>query len=159
MNKNIKFMDMPKSWPDNVQFFAYFYAFILLIFALTQLFTFDGFLKLIESFGVTGGAVTAYLIGSSIVISEVFALPFLLEMKLRPLIRKVSLVLGLLVPILWLILSIWVVLFADNVENIGFLGTKFSISPGIFSIAASLFIGLLAAFVCADRLPFIARKK
>jgi len=125
---------------------AYMYAFILVVFALCQLFTFDDFLNLLDSFWLPGGMVTAYLLGSSIVISEVFALSFLLRMKTSPLMRIVSMVFGWLLPIIWLAISLWLGLTINSVSNIGILGTVVELAPGWWVIFFSISIGILSAW-------------
>ena len=125
---------------------AYMYAFILIIFALSQLFNFNDFLALLESFWLPGGNVTADLLGAIIVVSEVFALPFLLGMQLSPLMRVMSMVLGWLAPIMWLKLSLWLVLTVNAVSNIGFLGTIVQLAPGWWAVFFSIALGILAAW-------------
>jgi len=125
---------------------AYMYAFILIIFALSQLFNFNDFLALLESFWLPGGNVTADLLGAIIVVSEVFALPFLLGMQLSPLMRVMSMVLGWLAPIMWLKLSLWLVLTVNAVSNIDFLGTIVQLAPGWWAVFFSIALGILAAW-------------
>ena len=125
---------------------AYFYVVVLVIFALCQLFTFDKFLILLGNFGLPGGIVVSNLLGSVIVVSEVFALPFLLGMRLSPLMRVVSMVLGWSVPAMWLKLSLWLCLVGNGASNIGFLGTIINLVPGWWSVFVSIAIGLIAAW-------------
>lgn len=125
---------------------AYIYAAILVIFALFQLFTFEKFLVLMDSLWLPGGKPTAYLIGSVIVVSEVMALPFLLRLKLSPLMRITSMVLGWLVPIIWLFLTLWLLLTINAVSNIGFLGTTVDLIPGWWAVFVCIAIGILAAW-------------
>lgn len=131
---------------DESQKIAYMYAAILVIFALTQLFTFDKFLVLLESFSFPGGDPVAHLLGSIIVASEVLALPFLLGLKLSPFMRIISMVLGWLVSLLWLKLTLWIVLTSSTVTNIGFFGTTIYLSSGWWAIFASIALGILAAW-------------
>ena len=125
---------------------AYFYAFILVVFALAQLFTFDEFSKLLENFGLPGGAPIAHLVSGIIVSGEVLALPFLLGMSLSPLMRVFSMGLGWLVPLIWFKLSLWLVLTANTVNNVGFLGTKINLVPGWWAVFFCIALGILAAW-------------
>lgn len=125
---------------------AYAYAVVLVILALAQLFTFDKFLVLVEGFGLPGGVVSAHLFVSLVVISEVFALPFLLRLNLSPLMRFVSMVFGWLVPLAWLKIALWLILTTNSVANIGLLGTAVVLVPGWWAVFVSLAIGLLAAW-------------
>lgn len=138
---------------------AYAYAAVLTVLVLCQLFTFDDFLILLESFWLPRGDVTANLLGAIIVISEVFALPFLLGMNLSPLMRVVSMVLGWVVPAAWFKLSLWLI-FADNaVSNIGFLGTIVSLTPGWWAVFISIALGFMAAWASWGMWPIEKHKK
>jgi len=138
---------------------AYLYSFILIVFALSQLFVFDDFLTLLESFWLPGGITVAYLVGGIIVVSEVFALPFLLGMKLSPLMRIISMGLGWLVPLTWFKLALWLNLTINAVSNIGFLGTKVHLVPGWWAVFFSIALGILAAWASWGMWPFAGRKK
>ena len=138
---------------------AYMYAIILIVFVLAQLFTFDDFLTLIESFWLPGGAPVAHLLGGIIVISEVFALPFLLGMKLSPLMRIISMGLGWLVPLVWLKLSFWLVLTVNAVSNIGILGTKVRLIPGWWAVFFSIALGILAAWASWGLWPLAGQRR
>ena len=125
---------------------AYLYAAILIIFVLAQLFTFDNFLTLIESFWLPGGAPIAHLLGGIIVVSEVFALPFLLGMKLSLLMRVISMVLGWCSAIVWLKISLWLVLTTNAVSNIGYLGTAVRLIPGWWAVFFGIALVILSAW-------------
>jgi len=137
---------------------AYMYAAILILFVLTQLFTFDKFLILLESFWIPGGKFVAYMLGSLLVISEVLALPFLLGLKLSSLMRIICMGLGWFVSIVWLGLSLWLVLTVNAVSNIGFFGTIVNLVPGWWAVFISVALGLLAAWASWGLWP-IANKK
>lgn len=128
----------------NVKSIATLYAAILIIFAVTQLFSFPAFQTLLESFWLPGGRPAAYLLSSIIVVAEIFALPFLLQMRVSTLMRFVSVALGWLVPIVWLGLGLWVQLTVNAITNIGFLGTVVSLAPGWWTIFFSLALATLS---------------
>jgi len=158
----IKFADItPANKPKTTESgkVAYLYAFILVVFALSQLFTFDEFTKLFNTFSLPGGEVAARLVASMIVICEVFALPFLLRLKLSSLMRIVSMVMGWLVPLIWLKLSLWQLIFDNSVANMGFLGTIVTLVPGLWTIFICLAIGLLAAWASWGLWPLPLTKK
>jgi len=129
---------------SDAQKIAYMYAAILIIFALAQLYNFDDFLLLLESFWLPGGAPIAHLLGGIIVTSEVFALPFLLGMRLSPLMRYVSMILGWVTALIWLILAFWLNLTINAVSDMGFLGTTVHLMPGWWSVFFSVALVLLA---------------
>ena len=122
------------------------YAAVLVVMAVAQLFTFDEFLPFIQSIGLPFGDGTVYLLGPLIVLSEVFALPFLLRMWLSPAFRYVSMFLGWLVPALWLCVSLWIVQANSPVTTVGFLGTAVDLMPGWWAVFISLALGVLAAW-------------
>lgn len=138
---------------------AYMYAIILVVFLLAQLYTFDDFLRLVESFGLPGGIAVAHLLGGIIVASELLALPFLLGMSLSPLMRTFSMGLGWLVPSIWIKLSFWLVLTVNSVPNVGLLGTKVRLMPGWWAVFFCIAIGILAAWASWGLWPFTSKPR
>ena len=137
---------------------AYIYSAILIVMVLCQLFNFNDFLTLLESFWLPGGTTAAYLLGGAIVVSEVFALPFLLGMKLSPLMRIISMILGWIVPLKWLGLALWLNLTVNAVSNIGFLGTTFKIIPGWWAVTFCIGLILLTAWSSWGMWPIITKR-
>ena len=133
---------------------AYAYAAVLVILVLAQLFTFEKFLILLESFWLPGGKPAAYLLGSIIVVCEVLALPFLLRLKLSPLMRIISMVLSWLVPTIWLLLTLWLLFTVNAVSNIGLLGTTVKLIPGWWAVFFCVAIGMMAAWASWGLWPF-----
>lgn len=125
---------------------AYLYALLLLVMALCQLFTFDDFIILIESFWLPISDSLAYLLTSVIIVSEIFAIPFLIRMRLSPLMRIICMILGWLVPLIWVILSLWVNLTVNNISNIGFLGGLIDLTPGLWTIFLSISLGIMSVW-------------
>lgn len=123
---------------------AVVYAVVLVVFALAQLFTFDEFIGLIPSFGLPVGALTAYMLAPTIVAAEVFALPFLLRMKLSVGFRWFSMVLGWAVAVLWLFITLAVVTRDIEATTIGFLGTAVDLVPGWWAVTVPIAMGILA---------------
>ena len=125
---------------------AIFYAGILLIMVVGQLFTFEEFTLLITSFNLPGGVRFAHFITAFLVVAEVFALPFLLRMPLSRAFRWVSMTLGILVALIWIFLSVWIVTMAKDAANIGFLGTVVDIMPGLWAVFISAALLVLATW-------------
>jgi hypothetical protein len=149
----------PKPKTKDVHKIALFYAAILVVMGVAQLFTFDTFLALVASFGYSGGEPMAYLLAALLVSLEVFALPFLLRMALSPAFRWVSMVAGWLVAVIWFVTSTWLVLTSAAVESIGFLGTTVPIMPGWWAIFMSLSFGILAAWASWGMWPGKKRQR
>jgi len=158
MNILTKATSAKKPKTKESQNIAYMYAAILVIFALAQLFTFEKFLVLLESFWFPGGKPVAYLLGSLIVVCEVMALPFLLRLKLSPLMRITSMVLGWLVPIIWLFLTLWLLFTVNSVSNIGFLGTSVKLLPGWWAVFVCIAVGILAIWASWGLWPCAKQK-
>lgn len=125
---------------------AYIFAGILILFALGQLFTFDDFEILLSSYGFIGGIATAKIVSSMLVVSEVFAIPFLLGMRLSRLARVISMILGWISVTGWLVITLWLNITNSSVQNIGILGTKIQLIPGWWDVSFIISIGLLAAW-------------
>jgi len=138
---------------------AYFYVIILTVFALSQLFDFNNFLSLFDSFGIFSNGSMATLLASFTVVAEVLAIPFLLGMSLSPLMRMLSMLLGWAVPAIWLFISIWINYSINSVSNIGFLGTKVQLMPGSWAVLVPVALGILAAWASWGMWPSPLRSR
>jgi len=125
---------------------ATFYAGVILVMVVAQLFTFDTFTVLFNSFDFTFGPQYPAFLSALLVISEVFALPFLLRMAMSPAFRWVSMVCGWLVAAIWFKITVWLVFTDSLVSNVGFLGAVFDTMPGWWAIFISVLFGILAAW-------------
>jgi hypothetical protein len=137
---------------------ALLFAAIILVMAVAQLFTFDKFLVLIQSFALPVTAQLSYILAALIVIFEVFSLPFLLRMPLSKAFRWVSMVSGWLVSLIWLKLTLWVVLTEQPVDTVGFLGTLVGLMPGWWAIFVSVALAILAGWASWGLWPGKRRK-
>jgi hypothetical protein len=147
----------PKS--KNIIPISLMYSAILVIFAVAQLFTFDDFQNLIDSFWLPGGAPVAYFLSGFIVVAEVFALPFLLRMRVSPLMRYVSMFLGWFVPLFWLCISLWLQLTVNAVNNVGMVGTVAKLMPGWWAVLFSAALAILAVWISWGLWPRVTQSK
>lgn len=156
---------LPKSTPaptpktDLSKQIALIYAALLVIMSVTQLFTFEDFLKLVSDFNLPLGTSLGHVIAPLLVASEVFALPFLLRMYLSPAFRWFSMFLGWLAAALWLFITIWVVTTGQQVATIGFIGTVTNLMPGGWAICMSVALAILAAWTSWGLWPGLKPKK
>ena len=150
--------DAGKPKTKNVKTIALLYAAVILVFVVAQLFSFEDFMTLLDSFVLPGGSRTAQILAAVIVIAEVFALPFLLRMRLSPAMRVVSMVCGWLVALIWLALSLWVMLSVNAISNIGFLGDVVHLTPGWWTVLFSVALGILAAWASWGMWPMTRKK-
>ena len=93
-------------------------AAILTVIALIQLFRIDTFLPILNEI-LPGGDVAASVAGVFIILSEIFAIPFALRMKLSPLAQLKSGALLVLAPLWWLLIDIWTIGLAVNTGQLG----------------------------------------
>lgn len=144
--------------PDS-QKIAYMYAAVLVVLTVAQLFTFDRFTTLLEGFNLPGDVPIAHLLGGLFVVGGVLALPFLLGFRLSPLMRIVSMVMGWVVPLLWLFITLWLVMSNNPSSNVGFLGSVVKLMPGWWAVFVSIAMGILAAWSSWGLWPFDTNKK
>lgn len=135
------------------------YAVILVSFAVTQLFTFEAFLVYMLSLNLPFSENINYAFAPLLIVAEVFALPFLLRMRLSWAFRYFSLGLGCVAAVLWLFLSSWIVLAGAPVDSVGFFGTLVSLTPGWWAIFISLSLVVLAAWSAWGLWPSKRRAK
>ena len=133
---------------------ALFYAIILVVMVVAQLFTYEKFLELMVGFGFPVGVQGTYFITAVLVSAEVFALPFLLRMPLSRAFRWVSMVAGWIVALLWVKLSFWIVFSDVATDTIGFLGTVVGLMPGWWAIFVSVSFAILAAWASWGMWPY-----
>ncbi len=142
---------------QSVKVIAWVYAAVLTVMVVGQLFAFEDFIPLIANYWLPGGNGTASLVGCLIVVTEVFAIPYLLRMPLSPLMRWTSMICGLIVPTIWIKLAITALVTDNALTNSGMLGTKVSIHAGAMQLVFSLLIAVLAIWSAWGLWP--ARKK
>jgi hypothetical protein len=138
---------------------AWVYAVVLLINVVLQIFDFKGFVDVIISFWPHHQRVGATVAGV-IPFAEIFALPFLLRMRLSIGFRVFSMFLGWLVPAIWLFISIWTM--SDNsVVSVGVLGAHLTVTPGIWVVFLSAALAVLSIWTSWGLWPFhiVAKKR
>jgi len=160
VNMSIFVKSTPANRPKtkNAPTIALLYAGILVVFVVAQLFSFEEFITIIDSYWLPGGIVTARVLSAVIVITEVFALPFLLRMRLSPAMRVVSMVCGWMVAAVWIKLTLWLMLTTNAVTTVGLLGDVVSLTPGWWSVMLSLSLGILAAWSSWGMWPLVRKK-
>lgn len=134
----------PKPKTKNVKKIAILYALILVVFAVSQLFTYESFISLVDSFWLPGGTPSARVVAAVIVIVEVLALPFLLGMRSSVAMRVLSMVCGWLVAFIWLMLTLWIMLSVNAISNVGFFGDLVVLTPGWWAVFFSAALCILS---------------
>lgn len=117
-----------------------FVAFILVVMAVSQLFTFDGMAHTLAAYGLA--PQFALVIAVILVCVEVFALPWLLPMKTGKLMGRISLVCGLLAWAIWITLGIVALASGYVIANAGLLGVKFPVplNPVVVMLLVALLL-------------------
>ncbi len=138
---------------------ALVYAGLLTLMVLGQLFAYEKFPALLEAYQLPGGVATAHLLAAVIVISEVFALPFLLRMKTSPLMRYKSMACSWLIAVIWLTLGIILTFANPAVANVGLLGAKMQLEPGIWALCVPIGMVILSIWASWGMWPHTLRKK
>jgi hypothetical protein len=120
------------------------YAVVLVVFGVAQLFTFETFLPYVQSLQLPLGESFNYILAPLIVVAEIFAIPYLLRMRLSPAFRYMSMGLGCMAAALWIFITLWINLSNVSVETVGFLGDVVTLAPGWWAVFISLALGVLA---------------
>ncbi len=149
----------PEPKTDASKQIALFYAGILTIMAVAQLYTLEDFIVLLQEFQLPLSYTATYLIAPLLIVFEVFALPFLLRMRLSAAMRWVSMVFGWFVAALWIGISLWVVLSDTTLLNVGFLGTVVDLLPGWWAVFFSSALAVMAAWASWGLWPGTRHKK
>lgn len=131
---------------------AWVYAGALTLLAVTQLFAFEKFIPLMDSYWLPGGHGTGTLAACLLVVLEVLAVPFLLRMPLSPLMRYVSKWCGLVVPLVWAILATYALLKNYSLTNGGMLGAEVKL-PLAGQLVVSIGLFVLAIYATRELTP------
>lgn len=93
-------------------------AAVLVSMAVIHLFRIDTFIPILDE-ALPGESVAASAAALLIILSEVFAIPFALRMRLSPLAQLVSGALLVLAPLWWVLIDIWTMSLANATGQLG----------------------------------------
>lgn len=155
----VKATTPPALKTERVKQISLLYAVILVVMAVAQLYTFDTFVELVADFNLPLGGALAFIVAPLLVVFEVFALPFLLRMKLSPAFRVLSMASGWFAALIWLAVTLWLVTTHQAVETVGFLGTVGTLAPGWWAVLVSAALGILALWASWGMWPLTRSKK
>jgi hypothetical protein len=144
----------PHPRTKNIRSVSLFFAGLLILMAVAQLFTFEDFPAIITQMQLPGGELFSPIRAAFIAVLEIAALPFLLSMRLSPLARAVSMFASWAVAVAWLVASLWTNIVLQNTINSGFLGATLSITSGWWTVFFSLALVVLAAWTSWGMWPF-----
>ena len=139
---------------------ALFFAAILIVLAIGQLFSFAKFGAAIYDMGLPGiDNAAAKLLAALVTIMEVLAVPFLFRMYLSPLMRVFSMVLGWLSVAWWLYVLIWQNLMTTMLGNNGLLGGTLALPVGWWAVCFMLGVAVLAGWASWGLWPLPLRHR
>ena len=81
-------------------------AVLLVVISLIHLFRIDTLIPIVNR-ALPGSSLESSLFVVFVILAEIFAIPFMLRMKLSPLAHIVSGFLAILAPLMWTLLAIW----------------------------------------------------
>lgn len=138
----------------NITIIAQFFAALLLLMAVGQLFSFEKFIPLLKAFNFPGGDPVALFVATAVVVSEIFAVPFLLQMKLSPLMRMISMICSWVAVALWFLVTVWVTVTKPPVETVGLLGASVDLPVGWWAVLVVLALAVLAVWTTWGLWPY-----
>ena len=144
----VKPTNAPTPKTRNSQTIAVLLAVLFVGMAVTQLYSFDTFQPLMADLGLPVSEIMAVLIAPLIIIAEVFALPFLLRMRVSRAFRWLSAGFVISAAVIWVAISLWTVLTKQIVTNIGLLGdiSVIALAPGWWAVLFSVALLVLAVW-------------
>ncbi len=130
------------------------YAGILIVMVLLQLFNFPDFVNIFYGFSLPGGHVFAVALAGIVAMAEVFAVPFLLGVRLSVAFRAFSMFLGWLAPAIWLFVLGSILASSERISNSGILGAKLTVAPSLGLLFLVLALAVVAAWASWGLWPF-----
>ncbi len=109
-------------------------AAVMVVMVLVHLFRIDTFVPILDQ-NLPGGTGWANVFAMLIILSELFAVPFLLRMKLSPLAHIKSGALVVFAPLWWFLITIW---SWGMLESTGELGEFVAVYADPFTLLANL---------------------
>ncbi len=145
------------AWPDepltkDTKIAAFIYAALLIVMVVSQLFSFEKFIPLLDSFNLPA-PLSEYGLAVTLVICGVLALPFLLRMKVSSGMRFVSMIAGWVVALAWLFLGLWLNVSGVVPETAGLLGASVTLITGWWVVFVAIGFCVLAAWTAWGMWP------
>lgn len=122
-------------------------AFFFVIAALTQLFAFESYPDVIRGYGLPMANEAALPVAALVVCLEVFAIPYLLWMRVSSLMHRVSVASGWLVLLYWLGIGVWQSIADFHIANAGLFGSKLLLPQGWWLVSYVTVLIILMTFV------------
>lgn len=139
----VKSTEAKKPKLESSRWAALLLAGIVIVMLVGQLFTFEKFPAVLQSLGFFSSDASSKVVSALIVIFELAALPFLLRLRLSPLMRICSMVAGWLILLYWFVTSICLNVSLNISDNSGVLGDTISVPVGVWMLTFFMALGVL----------------
>lgn len=149
----------PKPKTKDIKPVSLVLAAILLVMVVAQLFTYEDFPGVVTGFWLSDDAGLSHVLAALIVVAEVSALPFLLAMRLSPLMRVLSMVSGWIAIGFWVFIAIWLNVTMTAMSSAGILGATIEFPVGRWVIWFTLALAVLTAWASWGMWPVKPVKK
>lgn len=149
----------PQPKTEYTRFASIGLAAMFVILAVAQLYSYEDFPGVIAGFWLPGGRPFATLFAALLVIGEVLAIPYLLSMRLSPVMRVISMIAGWLVIATWLMATIAMNVSVNAIANSGVLGATIPVAPGWWLVGVFVTLGILTAWVSWGMWPLSRQTK
>jgi hypothetical protein len=126
-------------------------AMVVTLLLIAQLYTFEDFPGVVETFGMPGGGVTVAVLVALIPLVEAASLPYLLSMETDRRTIRVSRYAALGVGIMWALISIWILLMGQSAAQSGIFGATIPLMGGVWAAAYSALLILAATLIMRDK--------
>lgn len=145
---------IPKELRDKPEFFRALGVFaIFLLILVAQLFKYEAFYPIIESFHLPGGRVSAVVMTILLPLLTFMALPYLMSMKLPARFWLLSRGSAVAVPVIWLLIFGWLNISGNTLREVGILGATITMYYNIWSFVFLVLLLLSVVVVVRELSP------
>ena len=130
-------------------------AMFFVVAVVLQLFAFEDYPSVIDGYNLPLLTGLSLPLAAVIVSLEVLAIPYLLWMKLSPLMRLVSFGSGWLIILYWLAVGMWQSTADFQIGNAGLFGAKVVLPQGWWLVSYSAILLILMAYVTWTSKPLV----
>lgn len=141
------------------QLVSLYVALFFVMIVVLQLFTFETFPEVLASYDFVIPMGAYQLLASIVVVLEVLAIPFVLGMKLRPVVGLLSQIAGGMVILGWLSAGLYQAMTSTVIENVGLYGTALSLPQGWWLVSYMLGLAVIFSYVIVKRSPWPASQE
>lgn len=120
---------------------------VLIVMASLQLIAYEKFVPIIQNYHLFDNPSTSQIFSAFIIITEVMAMPFLLRMRVSPLLRSLSAGCLVLTVLWWLTLGIYGTFIDSSITKTGLLGGFLSSTSSFIVLAFAILLAVVSVMV------------